>query len=111
MKTMTHKEKDALAQRVLDDWLDFECERHRGRSYPREKFYAFFKSAWAYAEATRRHRLVHRKVVGVMNGLSQGLEAERKRIPGNILYDADRLECLFFCGYDPHFEGDEPPGL
>jgi hypothetical protein len=25
--------------------------------------------------------------------------------------EADRLECLFFGGFDPHFEGDEPPGL
>jgi hypothetical protein len=22
-----------------------------------------------------------------------------------------RLECLLFSGYDPYFEGDEPPGL
>ena len=36
---------------------------------------------------------------------------ERQRIPGTILPDADRLECLLFSGYDPHFEGDEPPGL
>ncbi len=32
--------------------------------------------------------------VRIMNGLAEGLEAERKRIPGQILYDADRLECL-----------------
>ena len=38
-------------------------------------------------------------------------EVERKRVPGKVLYEADRLECLFFAGYDPHFEGDEPPGL
>jgi hypothetical protein len=29
-------------------------------------------------------------------------------VPGEILYEADRLESLFFAGYDPHFEGDEP---
>jgi hypothetical protein len=23
----------------------------------------------------------------------------------------DRLKCQFFGGYDPGFEGDEPPGL
>jgi len=45
-----------------------------------------------------------------MNGLLQSLELERKRVPGEILYEADRLESLFFAGYDPHFEGDEPPG-
>ena len=31
------------------------------------------------------------------------------RVPGEILYEADRLESLFFAGYDPHFERDEPP--
>jgi hypothetical protein len=31
--------------------------------------------------------------------------------PGKVLSEADRLECLFFGGFDPHFEGEEPPGL
>ncbi len=111
MKTMTHSEKDALAKKVLDDWLDFKIEVSPKKPYPRERFYASFQSAWRYAEATRRHRLIHRTIVRIMNGLVEGLEAERKRVPSKILHDAGRLECLFFCGYDPHFEGDEPPGL
>jgi hypothetical protein len=97
-------EKDALAQKVLDDWLDFQVEISPKKPYPKEKFYAFFRSAWRYAEITRRHRLLHRKIVGIMNGLVEGLKTEHKRVPGKILYDADRLECLFFCGYDPHLE-------
>jgi hypothetical protein len=36
---------------------------------------------------------------------------ERKRVPGDVLRDAERLEYLLFSGYDPHFERDEPPGL
>jgi hypothetical protein len=59
----------------------------------------------------RLDRLVRRDVAVVVNGLRQSLELERKRVPGEILYEADRLESLFFAGYDPHFEGDEPPGL
>jgi hypothetical protein len=39
------------------------------------------------------------------------LEIERKRVPGEVLYEADRQEGLLFAGYDPHFDGDEPPGL
>ena len=39
------------------------------------------------------------------------LEMERKQIPGDILFEADRLECEFFDGYGPSFAGDEPPGL
>ena len=32
-------------------------------------------------------------------------------MPDRILLEAERLECLFLGGFDPHFEGDEPPGL
>jgi hypothetical protein len=32
-------------------------------------------------------------------------------VPGTILADADHPECMLFSGYDPYFEGDEPPGL
>jgi hypothetical protein len=39
------------------------------------------------------------------------ISAERKRIPGHVRRDAERLECLLFAGYDPYFEGEEPPGL
>jgi hypothetical protein len=49
--------------------------------------------------------------VQAVNGLREFLQVERKRIPGSILFEADRLECQFFAGYDPSFDGDEPPGL
>ena len=55
--------------------------------------------------------MIHREVVNAINGLVDFLSVERKRVPGTILYEAARLECLFFSGYDPYFEGDEPPGL
>jgi hypothetical protein len=42
--------------------------------------------------------------------LAEFLRLERKRVPGRILSEADRLEYLFLGGFDPHFEGDEPPG-
>jgi hypothetical protein len=64
-----------------------------------------------YAELTRSDPLIHRSVAGAVNGLLDFLEAERKCVPGDVLRDAERLECLLFIGYDPHFEGDELPGL
>ena len=76
-----------------------------------EKFDAFLRSAWTYAERTRKEKLVHREVVAIINGLVDLLGAERKRVPERVLYYAERLECLFFCGYDPHLESDEPPGF
>jgi hypothetical protein len=48
---------------------------------------------------------------GAVNGLFDFLEAERECVPGDVLREAERLECLLFPGYDPHFEGDEPEGL
>ena len=50
-------------------------------------------------------------MVSAVNGLVQYLQGERKKVPGEVLWEADRLECLLFGGYDPHFDGDEPPGL
>jgi hypothetical protein len=62
-------------------------------------------------EMIQRDPMVHKSVARAVNGLREFLEVERKRVPGGILFEADRLECRFFEGYDPSFEGDEPPGL
>jgi hypothetical protein len=55
--------------------------------------------------------MLHRSVVQAVNGLAEYLQSERKRVPDEVLLEAERLECLLFSGYDPHFDGDEPPGL
>lgn len=68
-------------------------------------------AARRYIDLMSRDRLVHRAVVTAINGLTEFLRLERKRIPSGILHEAERLECLFFAGYDPHLEGDEPRGL
>jgi len=54
---------------------------------------------------------VRRDVAVALRGLAESLEARRKRVPDGVLLEAHRLESLFFDGYDPYFEGDEPPGL
>jgi hypothetical protein len=46
-----------------------------------------------------------------LTGSSTIFRGERKRVPGEVLFEADRLECLVFLGYDPNFDGAEPPGL
>jgi hypothetical protein len=60
---------------------------------------------------SRDDQLVRRDVANTINGLTEFLRSERKRVPESVLSEADRLECLFFGGFDPHFKGDEPPGL
>ena len=74
-------------------------------------FQGFVGVAKFHAELTRSDPLLHRSVPGAVNGLADFLEVERKRVPDHVLRDAERLKCLLFSGYDPHFEGDEPPGL
>ena len=108
---MPVSEKDRLAAEVEDRWVDFQDGLSNKRRYPVEQFRAFWEAGKRYAELTKDDPLIHRKVVAAINGLREFLEVERKRIPGTIIADADRLESLLFSGYDPYFEGDEPPGL
>jgi hypothetical protein len=81
------------------------------RRYPLERFRSFWQAGKRYAELTKGDALIHRKVVKAVNGLTDFLSVERKRVPGNVLYDAQRLESMLFAGYDCGFEGDEPSGL
>jgi hypothetical protein len=109
---MDHSEKDRLATMVVDLWCSFQYElAGNKRKYPMREFLSFANAARRYIDLTRRDQLVRRDVAGTMNGLRELLQQKRKRVPGRVLFEADRLECLFFAGYDPYFEGDEPPGL
>ena len=49
--------------------------------------------------------------MSAVNGLTDFVIAERKRVTEQIVWDAQRLESLVFDGYGSYFEGDEPPGL
>jgi hypothetical protein len=109
---MSDKEKDRLASSVADRHCEFE-EALSGnrRKYPTREFRLFAEAVRLYIEKTRSDRMIHRDVAQSVNGLVDYLRVERKRVPGEVLLEADRLECLLFGGYDPHFDGDEPPGL
>jgi len=78
---------------------------------PDSRVQRFCAKRAAYIEITAGDPMIHQSVVRAVNGLREFLEVERKRIPGDILFEADRLECQLFAGYDPNFDGDEPPGL
>lgn len=87
----------------------FDSELRRSRRYPRREFRAFFLAATAYIEASKAETLIHRDIAATISGLRLHLELERKRVPSEVLFDADRLDTMLFAGYDPYFEGDEPP--
>ena len=81
------------------------------RRWPREHFQRFFASVVAYAHATAGDEMIHRDVVQCVNGFREYLAVQRKRLPEDALFEADRLETILFAGYDPVFYGDEPPDL
>jgi hypothetical protein len=109
---MLSPEKDRLAAEAMQCWADFqEGLSSDKQKYPVQQFRAFWAVTKLYAELTRSDPLIHRSVAGAVNGLLDFLDVERKRVPDDVLRDAERLQCLLFNGYDPHFEGDEPPGL
>jgi hypothetical protein len=108
---MMESEKDRVARQTAELRVTFDMALSNKRKYPVAEFKAFVLSARRYIEITAGDLMIHRSVVQVVNGLREFLQVERKRIPGDILFEADRLECQLFSGYDPSFEGDEPPGL
>jgi hypothetical protein len=109
---MTDLSKDALAAIVEERWVDFQVALlDSKRKYPVEEFRKFAHAVRGYIEESRNDPLIHRNVVQVVNGLTDSFKVGRDRIPNEVLEEAARLESLMFAGYDPHFEGDEPPGL
>jgi len=108
---MSSPEKDRLAAEAMQCWADFQkAFPQTSRNIPFNSF-ELLGGHKALCELTKSDSLIHRSVAGAVSGLLDFLEVERKRVPGDILRDAERLQCLLFSEYDPHFEGDEPPGL
>lgn len=104
--------KNRLASQALELLIDFEMAlSERKRKYPVQEFFAFARATRRYIDLTRKDQLVRRDVAVALNDLAECLEARRKGVPDAVLLEAHRLESLFFDGYDPYFEGDEPPGL
>ena len=108
---MVDSKQDRLAKEVVELSTSFKMALSNKRKYPMAEFKSFVAAAKRYIEVLGKDPLIHRDVVSAISGLREFLEIERKRVPGEVLYEADRLECLIVDGYDPHFVGDEPPGL
>jgi hypothetical protein len=108
---MTDAETDRAANDVVETKVTFDRALSDKRKYPVQEFRAFVHAARRYIETTGDEPLIHRSVANAVNGLREYLAMERMRVPGDVLFEADRLECQVFAGYDPFFEGDEPPGL
>ena len=97
---------------VIDQHCAFQQALAGSRKrYPTREFRSFAAVIRQYVDATREDEMLHRGVVRAVNGLVEYWQSERKTVPDEVLLEAESLECLLFLGYDPHFDGDEPPGL
>jgi hypothetical protein len=108
---MHKSEKDRFAEEVMDRWVTFQMALSNKRKYPAGEFSAFATSVRGYVRVLGRDPMIHREVAKAINGLVDFLKVELRRVPDAVINEASRLENLLFSGYDPHFEGDEPPGL
>ncbi|MHB8883286.1 MAG: hypothetical protein ACYC69_17475 [Thermodesulfovibrionales bacterium] len=108
---MIDSEVDRLAEDVMNAYVEFESSFHGKGRFPNEHFKAFFDAVVRYVAATQDAKMIHRNVASIVSGLSAILPLRTSWVPGSAIADADRMECMLFNGYDPHFEGDEPPGL
>jgi hypothetical protein len=95
---MPRSEKDHMASEVQERWIDFQMALSDKRKYPIAQFKAFWEAGKRYAELTKHDALIHRVVVEAVNGLTDFLSVERKRVPGLVLRDAERLESMVFSG-------------
>ena len=102
---------DLLAERIQEAHARFEAVLHCKGPFPEDEFERFFQAVCRYAEAMRGQERIHRNVAGTLYGLGEFLQLEAFQTPGKILAAVDRLGMLVFAGYDPQFEGHEPPGL
>jgi hypothetical protein len=108
---MPPSEKDRLAAEFKERWIDFQMALSDKRKYPVQQFRHAWEIGRRYAEITKSDTMIHRAVVSAVNGMTDYLTSERKRVPEEVVLKAQRLESLVFAGYDSYFEGHEPPGL
>lgn len=64
-----------------------------------------------YAELTRSDELFRRDMAAAVHDLTTMYGWASEEPEDEVIADIERLECLVFCGYDPHFDGDEGPEL
>lgn len=102
---------DSLADEVMRTYAEFNMSLTAKGKFPFDQFKAFYNAVVRYAEATKKGNMIHKNVASAVNGFREMLELVHSRTPGKALAEADRLECIFFSGYDPRFDGFEPPDL
>ncbi len=108
---MNNDELAKLADKVLKARVKFDSELHstRRRKFPIQAFNIFFYFFVEYAAGLGKRNWIHRDVTREINGIREYLELQSFKTPGEIIAKADRMAVILFSGYDPYFEGHEPP--
>ena len=87
---MDNPEKNRVAKTVVDRWCSFhEALDGTKRKYSTREFLSFAEAARSYIDLTRHDQLIHRCGANTINGLTEFLGLEIKRVPGRILSEAD----------------------
>jgi hypothetical protein len=87
--------KDRSAAVVLRRWLDLQNALSVKRKYPVQQFKSFVEAARRYIELSKDDPLIHRNVAKAINGFTDFLEVERKRVPSDVLWEAERAGVPF----------------
>jgi hypothetical protein len=110
MTTPNRKTLDALANRVLEIHAEFDARLHgKQRGFPDQELRRLFESVQQYCAGMEGLDWLHPEVARAFSGLREYLQLEKFKSPGEALALADRMECMLFAGYDPFFDGAEPP--
>ena len=108
---MVNIDIDKLAEEVMNAYVELDNRLYGKGRFPNSHFRTFFDAVVCYVESTKDAKMIHRSVASAVSGLREILSLQTSLASDRAIADADRLECMLFGGYDPHFEGDEPPGL
>lgn len=113
LEATDRKALDALARRFMECRAELDTQLHntRRRRFPIELFDQLWQAVLDYTAAMQDQDWLHKTVAGECNGFREYLQLQEFKTPEEVLQRAERIECLVFSGYDPYFEGDEPPGL
>jgi len=110
MPNPKRKALDALADQVLAARAEFDARLTGKRSrFPSEELRTLFEAVQKYCAAMEGLDWLHRDVASEISGLREFLQWEKFKSSGEALALADRMECMLFAGYDPYFDGVEPP--
>jgi hypothetical protein len=110
-RKMPDSEKHRAAEEVVERRAASDLELSHKHKYPVEEFRTFVEAARRYVEMTENGLLIHKSAVRAVNEMREYQAVERKQVPGEVLFEADRLECLPFLSCYLACEGDEPQGL